>query len=456
MSTCRLLLRQLKSGEFCDIFFRVCDKDFDLHAVVLACRMGNYIKAHYDTGRKFNGEGQCAEKRIHLKDFPGGSECFEQVYKFCYEDPTFSISLQNAVPLHYAAEYFGMVDEGNLAEQVKFFLEMEVFGRDFYNFNKTKELFKIALEMEKEYRLPNNMSQQCIAKLASLSKESTTILLGDFEGFLDLTDIVAVTQEAKYQQVPSSDISSFVAKVALHRYQAVRMDRSSCKRRKSEYLDDQEFHNETLKKLWKEVDVHLLHENLAATLIDLDEHFLHTLSPQETRLKLIEKFLGPQQQIGFEGISLEMAIHFSKLSLQAHRNQGNNNNDCASLVETYRLVILMLIEKIQRATVYLPPSLSSFWVCEAGVRAINGKYTYSGDYSDWPTYSKVEPDGAVFTLYFDPSAGMFFLGNNDIKHDYYFAAFDEQQQDKIIPSTGWKVCFNGIHPPPALCCATYL
>jgi len=480
-------LRQFRiSGEYCDLFFSISNRDFDLHAAVMAFRMNDYIKAHYHTGRKLNGEGHTADRRIIISNFPGGSDCFEQVLKFCYDDATFSINIDNVLLLHNAAEYFGMVNKGNLSERVHSFLDEEVIGESVVNIEKAKELYRIAVAQEKEYDLPNTISQRCLAKIATFVRESSNSLIDDFLGLLDLPDVAYLLQEAKNQEIPIPDISSFVAKVFIRVHdQSFRIEKPpiDSKKRKPLSLHEIGDKEKTLQQIWNEFepDIHLIHENEAVVLASLDEHFLRILSPNTSTVQILDKYLRPQQTNNFKEISIERAIDFANLCVHKAESEGtelekqvSQNNQC-SPIQTYQVIIKMLVQKLQVANTYLPPSCSCYWVQGAGSLSVNGKYLHDGEFMGQPKYSKINPDGSVCTLfrhtyqYGKMTETNYFISELDKTEPGTIADFDFYRKEvkgeevdsqnsgmrEIVPSTGW-IQENGNYPSPTVCCATYL
>lgn len=66
------------------------------------------------------------EMGIRINDFPGGSDGFEQVSRFCYSNGKISITIDNVSLLHCCAIYLGMTEEvfnNNLLQQTETFLK---------------------------------------------------------------------------------------------------------------------------------------------------------------------------------------------------------------------------------------------------------------------------------------------------------------------------------------------
>jgi len=466
-------------GLYCDIYFRVSNTDFDLHANVMAFRMSNYIKAHYDTGFKLNGEGHSDSKRIVINDFPGGADCFEQVYKFCYKDDTFSITLSNVLPLYYAAEYFGMVNEGNLMERVNCYLDKELIGETVKDIKNTKKLYKIAIDLEKEFALPNNVSLKCMNKIASFVGESSSSFVEDFLDLLELPETADVVQVAKNLDTSLADISSFVAKVTIRAFSgnthpSLKGDNSSAlievgiKRQAS--LNQQIVNAKALQILWKEVgsDMLLIDEHLATSLIELGEDILTSLSLTTNRIKFMGDFLRHHQKNNFKDISSQKVTHFADLCIQMCEREGSPVSD-----ETFLFIVRILIHKLQETIIYLPPKLSCYWVHGAGCSEVNGKYTYDGEFNCKPKYSKIQKDGSVLSIVYYAPLPSWYISVLDEKKpggsadkDFYFVDIEQENQNfgshEMVPLNGWKVARKKVEwgcgrpPAPTVLCATYV
>mmetsp|Transcript_4008 Transcript_4008/g.5578 ORF Transcript_4008/g.5578 Transcript_4008/m.5578 type:complete len:134 (+) Transcript_4008:13-414(+) len=93
--------------KFCDIFFSVNNRFFDLHRVILFSEMGLYLESHARTASMMVGSGSNPDDRIIIDNFPGGDAAFSQIIDHCYSyEPI--INASNAVQLFYAADYFCM------------------------------------------------------------------------------------------------------------------------------------------------------------------------------------------------------------------------------------------------------------------------------------------------------------------------------------------------------------
>ncbi|CAM9690408.1 unnamed protein product [Heterosigma akashiwo] len=180
--------------DFCDIFFRVENSDFDLHSVVLATRMEDYIKAHTTTGRQMKGGGSNAEDRIIIDDLPGGSSSFREIVKFCYGDSSFTLNMENVASLHYAAGYFGMLGPENLSSRIDYFLEYHVLGDEVQSVANAMELYQSTVALEETHRLSNDFSRRCMQKIAAFISDSNDGFIEEFSGLLDRPSAASIIE----------------------------------------------------------------------------------------------------------------------------------------------------------------------------------------------------------------------------------------------------------------------
>lgn len=100
-----------------------------------------------------------AECQISFQEFPGGSETFEVVAKFCY-GVKIELSSLNVAPLQCAAQFLEMTDEfseGNLISKTELFLSQSVF-------KSGKECLKVLKSCERLMPLAEELSivERCI------------------------------------------------------------------------------------------------------------------------------------------------------------------------------------------------------------------------------------------------------------------------------------------------------
>ena len=68
----------------CDIFFDIDGVERDLHRVILATKLENFIAAQSSCTKLGQNNGSCAENRLKLTNFPGGVQIFDIAVDFCY------------------------------------------------------------------------------------------------------------------------------------------------------------------------------------------------------------------------------------------------------------------------------------------------------------------------------------------------------------------------------------
>uniref|UniRef100_A0A1J3EX82 BTB/POZ domain-containing protein n=1 Tax=Noccaea caerulescens TaxID=107243 RepID=A0A1J3EX82_NOCCA len=113
--------------------------------------------------------------RIRLKDFPGSSESFEMVAKFCY-GVKFDLSAFTTVPLRCAAEHLEMTEEyspDNLISKTERFLSHSVY-------KSLRESIKALKTCESVSPLAGSLgiTEQCIASIVSRASSADPSLFG--------------------------------------------------------------------------------------------------------------------------------------------------------------------------------------------------------------------------------------------------------------------------------------
>ncbi|KAK1589084.1 hypothetical protein Q3G72_030335 [Acer saccharum] len=120
-------------------------------------------------------EEEEAECHISLPDFPGGSETFEMVAKWCY-GVKMELSSSNVAPLRCAAEFLEMTDdysEDNLVSKTERFLSQSVF-------KSLKDSIKALKSCEIVLSSAESLSiiQRCIDSIASRASSADPTLFG--------------------------------------------------------------------------------------------------------------------------------------------------------------------------------------------------------------------------------------------------------------------------------------
>ncbi|XP_030499842.2 BTB/POZ domain-containing protein DOT3 [Cannabis sativa] len=108
-----------------DFSIQVEETTFNAHKYPLVAKCGYFSRV--DIQQQPNSSFNCD---IKLENFPGGSETFETILKFCYGFPI-DFSSKNIAPLRCAAEYLDMteeLDDGNLVTKTEAFLTFVVLS----------------------------------------------------------------------------------------------------------------------------------------------------------------------------------------------------------------------------------------------------------------------------------------------------------------------------------------
>ncbi|PON86140.1 Voltage dependent potassium channel [Trema orientale] len=107
-----------------DLSIQVEEVSFNVHKYPLVSKCGYFSRVDIQhPNSSFNND-------IKLENFPGGSETFETILKFCYGFPV-DFSSKNIAPLRCAAEYLDMTEEledGNLITKTEAFLTFVVLS----------------------------------------------------------------------------------------------------------------------------------------------------------------------------------------------------------------------------------------------------------------------------------------------------------------------------------------
>ncbi|TXG59544.1 hypothetical protein EZV62_014117 [Acer yangbiense] len=120
-------------------------------------------------------EEEEAECHISLPDFPGGSETFEMVAKWCY-GVKMELSSSNVAPLRCAAEFLEMTDdysEDNLVSKTERFLSQSVF-KSLNDSIKALKSCEIVLSLAESL----SIIQRCIDSIASRASSADPTLFG--------------------------------------------------------------------------------------------------------------------------------------------------------------------------------------------------------------------------------------------------------------------------------------
>jgi len=332
-------------ADFCDVFFRVENRDFDLHSVVLATRMEEYVKAHVTTGRKMKGGGASPDDRIVINDLPGGADSFSEIVKFCYGDSSFTLNMENVASLYYAAGYFGMMGSDNLSSRIGYFLEYHVLGDDVQSVANAMELYQTTVILEEQHRLSNDFSRRCMEKIASFISDSNDGFIEEFSGLLDRPSAASIIEVAREQNLPSNAIANFVAKVVIQNHENYHGD---------DQPPAQEADNgtaETLRSFVQAIDVDLIREDYAATLIDMSEHLFSFF--EHGRMEFIQRYLDAKRGTDFVDISTPVSLRYARRCLdlfdQQFEDPPNNPTEVRCLFQIMKSIVLMLISKLQFA-----------------------------------------------------------------------------------------------------------
>lgn len=118
---------------------------------------------------------------IKLEDFPGGSETFEIILKFCYGFPI-DFSSKNIAPLRCAAEYLDMteeLDDGNLISKTEAFLTFVVLS----SWKDTITVLKSCEDLSPWVENLQIVRRCCDSIAWKASRETTTANAIDEEGW---------------------------------------------------------------------------------------------------------------------------------------------------------------------------------------------------------------------------------------------------------------------------------
>mmetsp|Transcript_4461 Transcript_4461/g.7331 ORF Transcript_4461/g.7331 Transcript_4461/m.7331 type:complete len:462 (-) Transcript_4461:299-1684(-) len=334
--------------DFCDIFFRVENSDFDLHSVVLATRMEDYIKAHTTTGRQMKGGGSNAEDRIIIDDLPGGSSSFREIVKFCYGDSSFTLNMENVASLHYAAGYFGMLGPENLSSRIDYFLEYHVLGDEVQSVANAMELYQSTVALEETHRLSNDFSRRCMQKIAAFISDSNDGFIEEFSGLLDRPSAASIIEVAREQQLPSNAIANFVAKVVIQNHENHHGAQAPAAPPAAAGAGGPA---ETLQRFVQEIDVDLIREDYAATLMDMDEHLFSFF--EHGRMEFIQRYLNAKQATDFVDISTPVSLRWGRRCLDLYGDNADrppeDPREVRCLLQILKSLVLMLLSKLESA-----------------------------------------------------------------------------------------------------------
>ncbi|XP_061946752.1 root phototropism protein 3-like isoform X1 [Populus nigra] len=123
-----------------DLIIQVGDSSFQLHKLAMVSKSEYLNRLVFQ--RRSNGAKDTLPK-IQIDNFPGGSEIFELVVKFCYGCKV-DLTASNIAPVHCAAHFLEMSDDleqGNLISKTEAFLS-------FVLFSAWKDIFRILKSCE--------------------------------------------------------------------------------------------------------------------------------------------------------------------------------------------------------------------------------------------------------------------------------------------------------------------
>ncbi|KAJ0040604.1 hypothetical protein Pint_28179 [Pistacia integerrima] len=172
-----------------DIVIEVADMTFHLHKFPLMSKsrklhqmiteqetnLTTNIVREEETQTEIEEEAEEITFNISLPDFPGGSETFEMVAKFCY-GVKMELSSSTVAPLRCAGEYLEMTDEyaeDNLISKTERYFSQAVF-------KSLKESIKALKSCEKVISLAEslNIIQRCIDSIVSRASSADPALFG--------------------------------------------------------------------------------------------------------------------------------------------------------------------------------------------------------------------------------------------------------------------------------------
>ncbi|GLT56254.1 hypothetical protein SLA2020_293110 [Shorea laevis] len=110
-----------------DLIVQVGDYSFHLHKLPMVSRSGYLNRLVFE---RRNGSEKGSNQKIRLENFPGGSDTFELVAKFCYRW-RIDVTAENIAPLHCAAHFLEMSDDlesGNLISKTEAFISYVIFS----------------------------------------------------------------------------------------------------------------------------------------------------------------------------------------------------------------------------------------------------------------------------------------------------------------------------------------
>lgn len=169
------------NNEFCDLFMSVDGTHFDLHRIIMAHSMKQYVQVHTRTAKQMDGAGSEPSNRILLKNFVGGASVFEDVVQYCYGEDSFAVTDSNFAGLYYGEQYFQMSreEEGSLY----CLIQAHLFGNKI-DPQRLGHLCLEALEVEHKHGYPKELSSHILGLISSQMKskadQSSSQPLWDF------------------------------------------------------------------------------------------------------------------------------------------------------------------------------------------------------------------------------------------------------------------------------------
>ncbi|KAJ6757218.1 hypothetical protein OIU74_026463 [Salix koriyanagi] len=135
-----LVCRTVRTRVANDLIIQVGDSSFQLHKLAMVSKSEYLNRLVFQ--KRSNGAKDTLPM-IQIESFPGGSEIFELVVKFCYGMKV-DLTASNIAPVHCAAHFLEMSDDleqGNLISKTEAFLS-------FVLFSAWKDIFRVLKSCE--------------------------------------------------------------------------------------------------------------------------------------------------------------------------------------------------------------------------------------------------------------------------------------------------------------------
>jgi len=301
------------------VFFQVDGKNFDLHNVILATRMEDYILARRRAGDRIRGAGCTPEDRILINNLPGGVKTFEQIVKFCYGDENLQLNKSNAANLYYAASYFGADD---ISSKVESFLEQKFFENTTVHDDVILQLYHVAKQIESDHDLPDDLSRRCLSKIAQKIGDCSahTKLLVSLCKSFDQNLIATLLEELGGNNFSEKQTSAFFAKFLIMKKDSDDYHRPSKKSKKSDDFVLVSDKQSAIQMMVQNVNPSLLPDSIALSLLSMKKDLF--CNYEKGLYGFAKKYLDSKETQNYQNLTVEDAIHFSEKLMALFNDQA--------------------------------------------------------------------------------------------------------------------------------------